>query len=107
MYRRLKIAWKIYTQGNMYSGFFSQKVYTICDCGQDGVCPLQVICLQTGLTKQTVNSVLRKLEKEDVLYLKRSGVKQKTVCLTENGKLLVKNTATRMLKAENAIWESR
>lgn len=83
-----------------------QILYTICDCGQDGVCPLQVICRQTGLAKQTVNSALRKLEKEDVLYLKRSGARQKTVCLTENGKLLAENTAMRMIKAENEIWES-
>lgn len=83
-----------------------QILYTICDCGKDGACPLQVICRQTGLAKQTVNSALRKLEKENVLYLERSGAKQKTVCLTENGKILAKNTAMRMIKAENAIWES-
>lgn len=83
-----------------------QILYTICDCGQDGVCPLQVICRQTGLPKQTVNSALRKLEAEGMLYLEQLGTKGKNVCLTDAGKILAKNTALRMIEAENEIWDS-
>lgn len=83
-----------------------QILYTICDCGQDGVCPLQVICRQTGLPKQTVNSALRKLEAEGMLYLEQLGAKGKNVCLTDAGKILAKNTALRMIEAENEIWDS-
>lgn len=83
-----------------------QILYTICDCGQDGVCPLQVICRQTGIRKQTINSALRKLETEGILHLEPIGTKGKNVCLTEAGKLLAENTAMRMIKAENEIWDS-
>lgn len=83
-----------------------QILYAVCDCGQDGVCPLQVICRQTGLPKQTVNSALRKLEAEGMLYLEQLGAKGKNVCLTDTGKLLAKNTALRMIEAENEIWDS-
>lgn len=83
-----------------------QILYTICDCGQDGVCPLQVICRQTGIRKQTINSALRKLETEGILHLEPIGAKGKNVCLTEAGKLLAENTAMRMIKAENEIWDS-
>ncbi len=83
-----------------------QILYTICDCGQDGTCLLQTICRQTGLAKQTINSALRKLETEGVLYLEAIGAKGKNVCLTKTGKQLAENTAMRMIKAENEIWDS-
>lgn len=40
----------------------SKILYTICDAGTS--CPLHLICQRTGLSKQTVNSALRKLERE-------------------------------------------
>lgn len=83
-----------------------QILYTICDCGQDGICPLQTICRQTGLAKQTVNSALRKLETEGILYLEPVGTKGKNICLTDAGKQLAENTAVRMINAENEIWAS-
>ena len=58
-------------------------LYTICDQGER--CPLQDICRYSGLSKQTVNSALRKLEAERVLYLEAAGSRNKTVCLTEKG----------------------
>lgn len=57
-----------------------QILYTICDCGQDGTCLLQTICRQTGLAKQTINSALRNLETEGVLYLEAIGAKGKNFC---------------------------
>ena len=42
-------------------------LYTICDNGTD--CPLQKICRLTGLSKQTINSALRRLEQEGIVYL--------------------------------------
>lgn len=77
-------------------------LYTICDNGTD--CPLQKICRLTGLSKQTINSALRKLENEGVIYLEPLGPKNKNVCLTESGKHLAKQTAGRILMMENAIF---
>ena len=82
----------------------SRILYTICDEGES--CPLQDICRLSGLSKQTVNSALRKMEQEDIVYLKAAGLKNKTVCLTENGKQLVDRTSRRVLQIENEIFAS-
>lgn len=79
-------------------------LYTICDQG-DG-CPLQNICRYSGLSKQTVNSALRRLEAEGILYLESAGSRNKNVCLTEAGTVLAERTAGRILQAENEIFAS-
>lgn len=81
-----------------------QILYTICDNGTD--CPLQKICRLTGLSKQTINSSLRKLERDGILYLEPLGPKNKNVCLTEAGKILAMQTAGRILALENEIFAS-
>lgn len=79
-------------------------LYTICDHGS--CCPLQEVCRCSGLSKQTVNSAVRKLESEGILYLEPNGSKSKNVCLTESGKHLADRTARRVLCAENEIFAS-
>lgn len=79
-------------------------LYTICDQGER--CPLQDICRYSGLSKQTVNSALRKLEAERVLYLEAAGSRNKTVCLTEKGMGLAERTVKRIMQAENEIYTS-
>lgn len=74
---------------------------------ENGDCRLlKEICQSTGLSKQTVNSALRKLEAEHILYLEMSGGKNKTVHLTEDGKILAVKTAGRVLAAEDEILAS-
>ena len=63
----------------------SQILYTICVGG--GGCPLHAICRQCGLSKQTVNSAVRKLEKEGIVYLEAMDGKAKRVCLTAAGEV--------------------
>lgn len=79
-------------------------LYTICDNG--GSCLLQEICRCSGLSKQTINSAIRKLEREGALYLESTGGRVKNVCLTNAGEILVKRTALRIIKMENAIFSS-
>ena len=79
-----------------------QILYTICDSGGES-CLLRDICLLTGMHKQTLNSALRKLEDEQVVYLEPVGGKNKRVCLTEKGKQLAAQTAGRVIDAENHI----
>ncbi|MDO4325337.1 MAG: helix-turn-helix domain-containing protein [bacterium] len=81
-----------------------QVLYAICNNGES--CLLSDICKLSGTSKQTINSALRKLEAEDVVYLQSFNGKQKRVCLTENGKVLVKNTVVRLIEIENAIFGS-
>ena len=67
---------------------------------------LQKICRLTGLSKQTINSALRKLEKEGFIYLEPLGPKNKNVCLTDTGKHMAKQTACQVLAMENEIFAS-
>ena len=79
-------------------------LYAICDLG-DG-CPLQSVCRRSGLSKQTVNSAIRKLEREGALYLERTSARTKQICLTEHGKALAARTAQRILQMENEIFST-
>ena len=79
-------------------------LYTICDSGDS--CMLQEISRRSGVSKQTINSAIRKLENEGIVYLKSAGTKNKNVCLTEKGKQLAKQTAIRLIEIENDIFAS-
>ena len=51
---------------------------------------------------------VKKLEKEGFLRLKAKNGKEKLLCLTETGKVLMEETASRMIAVENDIlneWE--
>lgn len=79
-------------------------LYTICNYGES--CLLQDICRQSGLSKQTINSALRKLETENILYLEMAGAKSKRVTLTDAGKALAQRTALQVIHTENEIFAS-
>ena len=55
-----------------------QIMYILCDKGGD--CPLGEICRLSGISKQTINSALRKLEEEGIVYLEGMDGKKKTAC---------------------------
>lgn len=78
-------------------------LYRLYELG-DG-CRLQDICREAGISKQTINSALRKLEQEGTLYLTPEGGKAKRVRLTEAGKVRVSQTAARLYSAECAALE--
>lgn len=79
-------------------------LYTICLF--DGTCPLGDIATLSGLPKQTVNSALRKLEGEDILYLEAVGGRKKRVCLTEKGRELCRDTVLRLMRMEDEVYAS-
>ena len=70
-------------------------LYTLCDAG--GRCRLRDICYWSGMTKQTVNSALRRMEGE-------AAGRGKDVCLTEAGEGLACRTARRVIQAENQVF---
>ena len=81
-----------------------QVIYTICDFGDS--CLLSDICYLTRLSKQTINSALRRLERDGWIRLEPETSKSKRVFLTESGKSLADKTALRMMDAENAVFAS-
>ena len=81
-----------------------QVLYTICNNGEQ--CLLSDICNLSGTSKQTINSALRKLEAEGIVYLETFSGKKKIVCLTAKGKNLINNTVVRLIEIENDIFSS-
>lgn len=77
-------------------------LYTICLNG--GSCPLSEMVRMSGLSKQTVNSALRKLEQSGAVDTR--GGRTKQVQLTEAGQSLARDTALRVLAIENEIFGS-
>ena len=81
-----------------------QILYTLYDEG--GACPLRDICKYSGLTKQTVNSALRKLEAEGSVTSESADARHKTVRLTPEGAALAERTVAQVIAVENDILGS-
>ncbi len=79
-------------------------LYTICNHGE--ACLLSDITHLSGVSKQTVNSALRKLENENIVYSEVINGRRKKICLTDKGKGLVKDTVLRIVAIENEIFGS-
>lgn len=68
-------------------------------------CLLCDICSDSGLSKQTINSALRNLERDGILYLEPDKGKNKRIRLTEKGKAFTDRTAVRLHQAECSAFE--
>lgn len=79
-------------------------LYTICNNGEE--CLLSDITQLSGISKQTINSAVRRLEEDDVVYLETLGKRRKKICLTDKGRVLVKDTVFKIIKIENEIFDS-
>ncbi|MBQ8296170.1 MAG: MarR family transcriptional regulator [Ruminococcus sp.] len=79
-------------------------LYTICNCGES--CLLSDICRLSGISKQTINSALRKLEHEGIVCLENIDGRKKSVHLTEKGKVFAGNTVIRVIRMENEVFDS-
>lgn len=76
-------------------------LYALCD--SDGSCRLRDICRLAGLSKQTLNSTVRKLEADGHVRLETAQARHKLLCLTETGEQLSQRTVRRLMEAEDAI----
>ncbi|MBO5033634.1 MAG: MarR family transcriptional regulator [Lachnospiraceae bacterium] len=71
-----------------------------------GECLLSDITLMSGASKQTINSALRKLETEEIVYLKSFEGRKKKVYLTDKGMQLAGDTVSHLIRIENEIFGS-
>ena len=78
-------------------------LYSALDNG--GSCPISDICA-FGMNKQTVNSALRKLESEGIVFLEAAGGRRKNVRLTEKGTERAEKTVLKIIEIENEIMAS-
>ena len=69
-------------------------------------CPLCEIYKQSGISKQTISSAVRKLENDGIIRLEQSSGRSKNVTLTDKGLEYLKATAVRLYEAERAAYES-
>lgn len=79
-------------------------LYTIYDTGEN--CLLSDIYKKSGISKQTVNSAIRGLEMNGILYLKRYTGRAKKIILTEKGKDYTNSTVAKLYKAEAQAFDS-
>lgn len=75
-------------------------LYLICD--HDGIYGISDICLDLGIPKQTVNSALRQLERDGLLYLESYGRRSKQAVLTEHGREYCSRTISEIFDMERA-----
>ena len=76
--------------------------YILHDLG-DG-CLQKDICYEAFANKQTVNSSIRKLEREGYLYLKQGRGRDKHIFLTETGRQFVERYIVPVVQKENAAF---
>ena len=79
-----------------------QVLYVLCNDGGESL--LSRICRISGASKQTINSALRGLEKEDYIRLETLPGRLRKVCLTQRGRELAQGTALRLIGVENAVF---
>lgn len=79
-------------------------LYSLCSEGEP--CPLQTVVRQSGASKQTINSAIRKLEGEGMVYLEPSGLRSKAIHLTERGRELARRTVIPLMELEDEIYAS-
>lgn len=98
----------VYHQASVHLGIADSVMrilYAIHDNGNG--CLLTQVYKQTGISKQTVNSAIRKLEQEGMIYLEHHQGRTKMVRLTPAGQDMVNRTAARLYDAERqalATW---
>lgn len=91
------IALKLEISDSTFSVF-----YTICELGNG--CLQKDICETFFISKQTINSCIKKLEKEDYIYLKQGKGKDKHIFLTKKGEELVTQKIMPILEMEKSIF---
>ncbi|MBQ7801825.1 MAG: winged helix-turn-helix transcriptional regulator [Oscillospiraceae bacterium] len=79
-------------------------LYTISVFGDD--CTQSSISRLTGIPRQTINSAIRKLEREGILYLEEITRKTKIIRLTAQGQALTDEKVLPIIRAEQAVFEA-
>ena len=77
-------------------------LYVICENGDR--CLQSEISRLTGISRQTINSAIRKLEKEQIVCLEPGQGRNTIVCLTEAGKHFAEQKIGPLFAVENQIW---
>lgn len=77
-------------------------LYVLCE--KDGKCLQSEVSKLTGISRQTINSAVRKLEKDEIIYLEQGKGRNTILCLTEKGKEFASEKIYPLYEVENKIW---
>lgn len=80
-----------------------QILYTLAVFGEE--CTQANISRLTGISRQTINSAIRRMERDGIVYLGTDG-KRRPLILTEKGKRLVEEKILPFLNAEREMLDS-
>lgn len=69
-------------------------------------CYQSLLYKNTGMTRSTVNAIIRRFEKEELLYLKSGKGRNTCVFLTKKGEHYLQDTAQKIIDIENGIFMS-
>ncbi|MDO5376711.1 MAG: winged helix-turn-helix transcriptional regulator [Clostridia bacterium] len=78
-------------------------LYIVCEKG--GQCFQSDIFRLTGMSRQTINSSIRNLEKSEIVYLEQGIGRNTIVYLTEKGKRFTEEKIRPLFEIENRIWQ--
>ena len=86
----------------------SDSAFTIlyCLCCLGGGCTQKDVCSSAFLSKQTVNSSVRRLQEQQILYLEKGHRRDTHLYLTEKGKALAKEKIMPIIEMELAAFSS-
>ena len=87
---------------NLRNYMMQNILYVLCDQGSR--CSQSEIGRLTGISRQTINSAIRKLERDGIVYLEQGQGRNTIVCLTEQGKAFAAQRVVPLLEAEQKIW---
>ncbi len=71
-----------------------------------GSCSQSAIYKSTGVSRSTINTAIKGMEREGVVHLEATDGRSTSVCLTEEGEALVHKTVLRIIAIENRIYDS-
>ena len=77
-------------------------LYVLCE--KENRCLQSEISKLTGISRQTINSAIRKLEKDGIITLEPGKGRNTVVCLTEKGERYEAEKIAPLFQMENAIW---
>lgn len=71
---------------------------------RDGHCLQSEVSKLTGISPQTINSAIRRLEKDGIVYLQQGKGRNTILCLTEKGKEFAAEKMNPLYEVEEKIW---
>ena len=71
-----------------------------------GTCNQSALYKESGLTKTTINSAVKKMEKDGYVTLSSGTGRNTCVTLTLSGQTLMENTLYKLIRLENEIYNS-